>query len=329
MFAGRYPYIGKIETEACDPEQARVNVSSYIDLIFAITQYENHRTHSFLLTMADVVDLENHKCYYLRRPVPAILRENGYLDRKSFSKEKCPHRIRSLFSAFELHSSALRSNNINNQLLNLWTALEVIIPVERNGSFSKINQICNTLSSVLGIYYWKSLLIQFSHDINSICGEDFQSFIEVIPARQNYQKLALLLSLPEYNDVFVALKDKLINYPVLVYRLSYYSGILKDFKVFQSVYENHILKLRSQIMRVYRCRNVIIHDGKSVRYIELIVQNLHFYFDSLVDAIYARSCNGITDIDAILIQISQDEINNYSIMNSGIVNSSTILQIIG
>ena len=50
-----------------------------------------------------------------------------------------------LVNVIELHASAINSNDVPNQLLNLWTIIEVLIPTEPKNSFSKINQICNSV----------------------------------------------------------------------------------------------------------------------------------------------------------------------------------------
>ena len=329
MFSNNYPYVGKISTKAFDPEQARLIASESIELIFSIVQYEKHQEHTFFVADAEVIDIETKECYPLRRPIPPILRENGHIDKTCFLKEKCPHRIRNLFNAIELHSSALRSNNINNQLLNLWTAIEVLIPVERHGSFGKINQICNSLSSILGIRYFSSLLLQFEFDIRSVCDQKLSELFQSVKAEMGYQKLAILLTQKEHAHDLQILKEELSSHPVLSYRASYYANIFSDMEVMQKVYATHVKKLRCQIMRVYRCRNMIVHDGMSVRYIELIIQNLHFYFDTLVDTIYKYAKQDILHIEAICQKVSQDEINMIRLMSKKIVDSETLLKIIG
>ncbi len=77
-----------------------------------------------------------------------------------------------MVNAINLHSSAMESRNVSNQLLNLWTIVEVLVGIEKHNSYSKIIQISNTLTTVLNSSYIKSLVDQLLFDLNHCC-EDF------------------------------------------------------------------------------------------------------------------------------------------------------------
>lgn len=328
MFGNQFPFIGRLQVEAYDPEQARTRASEIVGLIFAVIQYQQHTQLTFIVTSAHVIDLETSQCYKLKKPLPPMKRGNGNDLVANFVKENCPHQIPNLFNALELHSSALRSVDINNQLLNLWTAIEVLVPVERSGSFSKINQLCNVLSSVLASSYLRSLVIHLFNSLHIVCDAVLENVLSGIEADQEYLKLALALSLPEYKTNLATLKKALAEYPVLRYRLDYYSSFLSDFKILKQVYFTHVTKIRCQIMRIYRCRNMVVHDGSSAKYIELIIQNLHFYFDTLVDTIYYHACNGLWDLDSIFQKVSHHEVIIEDIIEKGIVSRDTILAVV-
>ncbi len=50
----------------------------------------------------------------------------------------------SFFRAIMLHAEALESEDVSNQLLNLWTAVEVLIETKRDNT-DRINAICLVL----------------------------------------------------------------------------------------------------------------------------------------------------------------------------------------
>ena len=60
-------------------------------------------------------------------------------------------------------------------------------------------------------------------------------------------------------------------------------------------------------MRIYRTRNMIVHDGTQTIYIDLILQNLHYYLDTLIDTIYAAQEKGYHNITAVFRKMSAIE----------------------
>lgn len=47
----------------------------------------------------------------------------------------------------------------------------------------------------------------------------------------------------------------------------------------------HIERVSWQVQRIYRTRNLIIHSGKSVPYIDILVENLHSYLDRIINVL--------------------------------------------
>lgn len=52
---------------------------------------------------------------------------------------------------------------------------------------------------------------------------------------------------------------------------------------------------------------MIVHDGSHFPYIDIIVQNLHYYVDTLVDTINLYACNGYHSINTIYTALQQKE----------------------
>ena len=304
MFNNQYPYVGKQVISGMDPELARSYVTKLVEVFLSIVQYDKHNAKSFKIHHSHVVDIETKKCYYLKEPVPAILRGKRERER-TISKDFCPHNINNLLNAISLHSSAMKSKDINNQFLSLWTAIEVLVPVERKGSFSRINQISNALSTVMSITYLRTLLCHLNNDLH-IIKETYDNCIADIDEDPIFA-LACMLCKPEHANKIILLTDALESYPILKYRLSKYEKLFKDPSQYKKYYERHSQRIRQQTMRIYRTRNMIVHDGSHSVYIELIIQNLHFYLDTLIDTIYASQKQGYKNINSIFKSMSETE----------------------
>lgn len=322
MFNNQFPYIGKIVVAEMDPELARSQVTMIVEMFLSIIQYDRHNDKSFKTRYSDVVDIETHKCYYLKEPIPAILR--GRRERKqTFSRDICPHHLKNLLNAISLHSSAIKSKDINNQFLCLWTAIEVLIPVERRGSFSRINQISNTISTIMSITYLRTLLSHLNNDLQ-IIGDTYKNCISDVNENPIFA-LASILSKPEYADKITVLTEALELYPILKYRLLKYEKILKDPNQYRNIYENHSQRIRQQTMRIYRTRNMIVHDGSHSVYIELIIQNLHFYLDTLIDTIYASQKQGYESIRSIFKSFDEIEKRFLNFFNAAAFDDECLM----
>jgi hypothetical protein len=55
--------------------------------------------------------------------------------------------------------------------------------------------------------------------------------------------------------------------------------MLKTPALVNSFVEKHAERVKWQIMRIYRNRNLIIHNGSSMPYLSLLIENLHSYVD--------------------------------------------------
>lgn len=312
MFNNQFPYIGKIGINAMDPQSAREEVSSIIDLFCSIIEYDKHSGKSFTIKSTDIVDIETKKCFYYKNSIPPILRGNRGRE-ITFSKDICPHRVRNLFNAISLHANALKSNDISSQFLNLWTAIEVLIPTERKGSYSRIVQISNVLTTALSITYCRALLLHLLHDISKACPK-YNGYVSDIDGT-DIQKLTMLMTNPLYQDKMQALHNDVIQYPIIEYKISKYEKLLNSPAAMNKFYSEHAERLNQQIMRIYRTRNMIVHDGTETIYINLILQNLHYYVDTLIDSFYALERKGFNNINSMIKQMSEIEKKFYLIFS--------------
>jgi hypothetical protein len=217
------------------------------------------------------------------------------------------------FRAVILHNSALDSKEPTNQLLDLWTAVETLIGFKA-GEEDKINVVCEILTSVLNRVYLYSHIKQLYKDIIAVLGEDVEKMINNIKGEeQAIWKLAKILSVKEYQDSYTLLYGRLEEYPLLQYRMEYFSK--KVFIDSKSVYQElirHKRKLKWQIMRIYRNRNMIVHNGEYMPYINVILGNLHYYVDAMFDLLIEYYHMGIQQNQYVFYDIQKEEMQYWN-----------------
>ena len=206
--------------------------------------------------------------------------------------------------------------------MNLWTAIEVLIPVERKGSFSRINQICNYLTSVLSINYYRSLLVHLNVELKVI-GEEYTECLNET-GKEGIAGLISIITDATFESTKNKLLEHLSNYPVLQYKIHQYTELFISPNKLLYTYNNHSNRIRLQIMRIYRTRNMIVHDGNKSRYIDLILQNLHYYVDSLIELISTIQTTGFDSMNSILREVSQIEENILRIFEQDSISLSDL-----
>ena len=94
--------------------------------------------------------------------------------------------------------------------------------------------------------------------------------------------------------------------------MEYYAKMFRTpFQVYEFV-EKHAECVKWQIMRIYRNRNLIVHNGDTMPYVDLLIENLHSYVDdfltytthnlakghtinSMCQELFAKECEWIAD----------------------------------
>lgn len=302
-FGNSCRWVVELKLKAVEPVQAREIATSILCLVAAVKQYNRHTNKAYSTKKAIVIDLNSGREYKIKKPQKLRLRSRKQNEQQSFFHigeliladlivgEK-------LVNVINLHTSAIESTNVDNQLLNLWTIIEVLMEIERKNSYSKITQICNILTTVLNATYISSLLEQLVLDFE-FHGVDKTIFLnESVRWTNELEKISALLVLPEYE----VLRKELFyidGSPLLSYRLEQYAEIFSSRNNIKEYLTAHRKRLEWQIMRIYRNRNMIVHDGSHLPYVDLILQNLHFYIDTLIDTIFQYVNRGYKSLSSI------------------------------
>ncbi len=313
LFDNSCKWVIELEIKGMDIYQAQTNAIQLVSFFVSLLQYNNHKSQSYKTGVA-MVSLKGAEDFLeLHAPITPLKRGAVLSDEKN--NEKIALMVNNfsflsgkLVNVIELHSSAINSADIHNQLLNLWTIVEVLIPTEPKNSFSKINQLCNVITSVLNAQYVSSLITQLLLDLRHCIPHEIQGALDkVVDGEQSEEKLAAILVMNKYQTEKEFLINELKFYPLLQYRVEQYSTIMSNRLHLKEYLIAHRKRLFWHIMRIYRNRNMIVHDGSHFPYIDVIVQNLHYYVDSLIDTINVYAGNGYSSIKTIYTVLQQKE----------------------
>lgn len=309
MFGNTCSYIIKFKSTAMDPEGAKIQAVELIDFCLSITQYCQHSKRGYEFKEAEVVDLESKTVCCLKTLASPISRQKRTPTDVTKIVHACFKLDSGIFSAIGLHASAFGTKDLKNQLLNLWTAMEVLIPIDKHGNISKINQISNSAATILCSNYITMLLIQLDKQISERISDDYEHLLKDVEneALSRAEKLLSILVLSEYEHIFSKLVSELEFTPLLAFRMQQYKNVLSTGVSLKSFYEQHSRRLTWQIMRIYRNRNMIVHDGSTLPFLEVILQNLHFYIDTIVDTFCTLSDDKFTSSHSIIMHLIKNE----------------------
>ena len=101
-----------------------------------------------------------------------------------------------------------------------------------------------------------------------------------------------------------------------MYKVEFFSDIFSSPANMKAYLFRHSNRLRWQIMRIYRNRCMIVHNGSHCDYIDSIIENLHYYVDELFDYIFLRMYEGITSTKAIFAYARVKENEHMEILST-------------
>ncbi|MEW8291524.1 MAG: hypothetical protein AB2672_13430 [Candidatus Thiodiazotropha endolucinida] len=242
-------------------------------IIIDETTGEAHGSKSHLNNM--------HKCVDLI-PTKASSKLNAFI--ADFSLESLS--FKKFTRSAELHSLALASDSSENQMINLWIALESIIPAKSDSANkSSIVHIIDSITPFLGLVYIDRLVGRFAKDLINWNRRAVFQKLNGIKGKGLAQKLVKLLALPEYKASRDALSTELGSFHLLADRYEYFSEVFSSPRNVAKMLDNHNKRVAWQIRRIYRARNLIVHSGKTPSYTNILIENAHDYLDIVMGSL--------------------------------------------
>ena len=305
------------DVNALDPYSAHIQAMDMLRPIISIQKLAKHSCKYSFSNKVRVIDKQTNKNELLNiysNPMKIIQDTKDESARTNMASvaEKIAYIPSAFFKMLELHTCALDNKDKINQLLNLWTIIEIFVETDTNDT-DKINQICNNISTIMCSDYLNLKLARLFKDIISCCSGVLEDYLpDITDGTELYEKFIALISLKKYEDKFREMLERLDGYPLLQFRLRNFRYIIfKDSHGILNCLENHSNRLKWHIMRIYRNRNMIVHDGEYMPYIDTIIENLHYYVDNIFSKLISYYKGDLFSMNDIIIDLKNKELLYY------------------
>jgi len=288
------------DVEAFDRHTARKRAEEKLDMVrdlFLLFSHKNRitwRSDTVITQCCDETPIlirapknTMEKCFDLR-PSDASLRLNRMIKTLSLSGNSF---IR-FHRAVDLHAIGATNELPENQLLNVWIALETLVPSLVYGG-GKVVKIRNGLMPILLVNYLPRIIQRLTADLvrwNRSKTSRILRGTNISSDKRLYEKVLELLVLPEYQEHLNELYAELGNFYLLRFRVFEVSELFRKPEKLIEKLKEHEKKVDWQLRRIYRTRNLIVHSGRTISYIDTLIENTHDYLDQAIDAVLDYSC---------------------------------------
>lgn len=286
----------ELNIEALDPFQARNEAYDRIERLRVLFSFYHHKKTMAINDDCIVVDVASNEHSYLKPPVRSITKCFDFKPREANKKFKIiveqmkvdDKSWNKFVKAIRLHRQALVSPSLENQYINLFSALEVLMPKEIGANKDRIRQISDVIIPILCLSYYRKLVKALVECIDK-WNPDIAVEVETRVSEGNdlIDKFGAVLCLSKYDtlrdEIYTILTDN--KYILARHRVYRFQEIFKEPKSVLDFMKRHERRLSQHIERLYRVRNMVVHSGTTVENIGSLLENLHFYFDVVVNAI--------------------------------------------
>ena len=185
-----------------------------------------------------------------------------------------------LENSLEQHSLALSSSEPKASLVGIWTAFESL--VGSDGRDPNIQRIVDRISPIVALRQVEKntryLAVCCHEYLKTVCKHPSQTFIRSSSYYFSPRDILDAITGPENNSLVVQLLRDTSNHPLLRFRI---------YQAWQDFHEPRTVKknlLRSKqyldwhIERIYRARNLTVHQGKTPPLVSELVDHAQHYF---------------------------------------------------
>lgn len=278
------------EVANIDPYSAWHGMENFLQLSANLINIFHHKKKPVWQNKVIVIDMEDNMVYSVNQSIPPMLRcvdlktpkaevkINNFI--KGFSLDD--HSFSKFINSTSLHAMALHSDSIKNQLLNLWVAIESLVPSEtRDQKDANIQHITKSIIPFLNIVYLSNLIDNLLRDLIRWDFKITRKILKNIKGNNFRIKLVNLLSNDYYKSEFDMLLSKTKDFYLLEDRLKHFQSIFSSKRKIMETLNAHSKRLEWQIRRIYRTRNLIVHTGESPTYTATLIEHAHSYLDTI------------------------------------------------
>jgi hypothetical protein len=194
-----------------------------------------------------------------------------------------------LSRALARHHSALSSETPENQLLEFWSAIEVLFPPSTD-SGDRVAQISDSVTPFVCLEYAAKLAADLFLSIKSSGFPEGLQLLNDVPEGNNpIEKCLALISIETNQSVRGKFFQMFDWNPLLKNRIYSLNAKFSTADSALNTLNGHIQRVSWQIRRIYRARNLIIHSGRTLPYVNVLVENVHSYVDRILDVLNERT----------------------------------------
>lgn len=287
------------EVEAFDIISARI-ISEYpLQGLGAFFSFYHHKDRPVISDKC-IVRAENEDPIILDKSQKSIIKKADINPKVAaqrvqnmFQNLKLPNStVYTISRAIDLHSAALEADDLENKLLNLWTAFETLIPKNNSSGVDRIIQLVSAITPFQVNDYFKILINETKRDFWFFDRKLSDTVIKNVNLKQKESldiKVAAFLTTNENEQNRKIAYAGLDLFPLLRYRMFQINNNLRSAKAAKELLSSHKQKVEWQIRRIYRTRNLIVHSGKLPSYTNILIENLHNYFDSFLETLINKA----------------------------------------
>jgi len=288
------------EVSAKDVHVARLRAQEYIESVVEILMFHNHSLKLDIAESALVVG-EDDRCFVIDGVPNPMLR--GVLVRNAESEGYTLTSIMILAGlkfdsssmaafrkAFDFHRAALNAATAENQLIDLWAALEGLLPQPAYGE-TRIEKIISYVVPTLTLSYTAKLFISTLESLRCTSSRGYAVLTDSVPGKQKWEKLAILLTSESLKEKRSELYSAVGDNPLLIFRMNWLHEDFCNSKKMSKVIKNHEERVDRHLRRIYATRNHVVHNAQSLPYITTLIENLHSYLDTVLLSLGAVAMN--------------------------------------
>lgn len=281
------------DVEATNEVAARYYAELPLERIANLFSFYHHKEKPSINKNALVID-KNNNFLLLEKPIKSIIKKEDIKPQEAIKKVKDIFEtvdlpidtIIRITKAIDIHSIALETDEIENKLLNLWTAIETSIPKDVDCNQDRIIQIMKGLMPFQCVQYIQQIIKQTIDDFyyyNKRLSTEIFKTVLTSQAENRWNTVLALISTKENESIRNNIYAQLNDFPLLRYRIFSINKFFQTGKQLKKKIKDHTQNVEWQIQRIYRIRNLIVHSGEMPSYGNILVENIHNYFDNLIN----------------------------------------------
>ncbi|WP_175753892.1 hypothetical protein [Burkholderia ambifaria] len=274
--------------------EAHQDVAARFDALASVVRFFEHKSTATISRLSLTKDLET-KLTYMSHEAPDPMHcwvgnlnysEANYIELSDaiHGGHLAPDSAVRLARALRFHKAALISNSAENQLIDLWAALEGLLPMPKKEGV-RIEYFAESILPTLTLTYPEKLFSSAYQDTLKLAQDSRAVLAEMKCDGSEFARFVSLLLCDEFKPDRQALLELLKSHPLLRNKLWRLSEAFQSQTAVRETLKSHRRKVKWHLYRIYFTRNSLMHSATSLPYLATLVENLHLYVDTLIRVI--------------------------------------------